>query len=157
MKIMKIFISIKNKLNKKYGETITEVLVASLVIAFGSIILATMVVASTRITRKSIEAYDRYISIHNATEMLQKDVDISDVQKKTNEIVNIDTTKSVTISGGTLHPFADGHEDNTGDSISCPGISISVKLYTVPKITDHGDEETQENKSVPMTFSKYYF
>ena len=142
MKIMKIFISIKNKLNKKYGETITEVLVASLVIAFGSIILATMVVASTRITRKSIEAYDRYISIHNATEM-QKDVDISDVQKKTNEIVNIDTTKSVTISDGTLHPFADGHEDNTGASISCPDISISVKLYTV-----HGDEET---------FSKYYF
>lgn len=157
MKIMKFFALIKNKLNKTSGETITEVLVASLVIAFGSIILATMVIASTRIIEKSIKAYNRYTNIHNAAEMLFKNVDVNDIYTKTNETVDIDINKSITISGGKSYAFINGHEDNTVDPIYLVDASVPVKLYTVPKLSDLGEGETKKDVLGMKSFSKYFY
>lgn len=57
---------IKAKLKSQSGETITEVLVASLVVVLGSILLATMVSAAYRMIRNSEKAYDRYLAAQNA-------------------------------------------------------------------------------------------
>lgn len=58
---------ISKKLNAQTGETITEVLVAALVISLGSILLATMINASTQIIRKAEIEFDGTVELKNAS------------------------------------------------------------------------------------------
>ena len=153
-----------HKIIKKYrnqsGETITEVLVASLVIAFGSILLATMVTASTKIIQKSMVAYDQYMDLHNGAESLTSAglpsalmVEKLDGSKTTLEAVENDGA-TVTLSGDTgLY----GRKLNTGsDGMTKKYVSdgpykvsvneSSVKAFTVPKA-----EETSK-----YSFTRYF-
>lgn len=60
--------TILRKLRSENGESIAEVLVATLVVALGSVLFAGMVSASEKIVRNSDTAYDKYLSDHNAIE-----------------------------------------------------------------------------------------
>lgn len=148
------------KCKAKGGETITEVLVASLVIAFGSILLASMVTASTKIIQKSMVAYNHYMDIHNGAESLTSAglpsalmVEKLDGSKTTLEAVENDGA-TVTLSGDTgLY----GRKLNTGsDGMTKTYVSYgpykvsvnesSVKAFTVPKA-----EETSK-----YSFTRYF-
>lgn len=56
------------KLSSESGESIGEVLAATIVVALGSILLATMVSSSKNIITKSEKAYDKYIAQRNYLE-----------------------------------------------------------------------------------------
>lgn len=56
------------KLKENQGESIAEVLVASLVIALALILLVTMTMASFRLTRKTENAFNDYYDSKNAAE-----------------------------------------------------------------------------------------
>lgn len=147
------------KCKAKGGETITEVLVASLVIAFGSILLASMVTASTKIIQKSMVAYNHYMDIHNGAESLTSAglsalmVEKLDGSKTTLEAVENDGA-TVTLSGDIgLY----GRKLNTGsDGMTKTYVSdgpykvsvneSSVKAFTVPKA-----EETSK-----YSFTRYF-
>ena len=60
--------TILRKLRSEKGESIAEVLVATLVVALGSVLFAGMVSASEKIVRNSDTAYDNYLNDHNAIE-----------------------------------------------------------------------------------------
>lgn len=60
--------SLNNKLKSTSGESIAEVLIAMLVVALGSVLFASMVMASRDIVQKSEEAYHEYIEAHNDLE-----------------------------------------------------------------------------------------
>ncbi|MDD6257860.1 MAG: hypothetical protein PUA69_01150 [Erysipelotrichaceae bacterium] len=60
--------TILRKLRSENGESIAEVLVATLVVALGSVLFVGMVSASEKIVRNSDTAYDKYLSDHNAIE-----------------------------------------------------------------------------------------
>ena len=57
--------SIGRKLTSSSGESIAEILVASVVISLGSILLATMINASVKIVRNSENAFDSYYQAKN--------------------------------------------------------------------------------------------
>lgn len=59
---------IRNKLHSSSGESISEVLVAMLVIALGIVMLVSMISASGNIIRRSEQAYADYIKRFNAME-----------------------------------------------------------------------------------------
>lgn len=56
------------KIKSKKGESLSETLVAMLVVALGSILLVTMVIAARNIIQKSEDAYNHFIAQHNALE-----------------------------------------------------------------------------------------
>ena len=163
--------AIKRKLSSENGESITEVLVASLVIAFGSIILATMVMASTRIIKKSIDAYDKYISIHNAVEMLDQNgkigylsigedgmtiTDASDTEKR--PVGYIDSkSESRTIANGSLHLFiGDVYQSDNAKDISLSGGSMNdVEVYAV-SLSPKKEGEASEPQQGAIVFSRYF-
>ena len=121
---------LRKKIESKKGESITEVLVASLVIAFGSILLASMVVASTSIIRKSITAYGQYISFHNEAEMLDAD----------------ETSGSISFYG-RMHEYGTGDLNHTPYKISdMHPYQESVSLYNI--------QEDGENSR--FSFLKYF-
>lgn len=57
--------SVRVKLGSKAGESLTETLVAVLIVSLASILLVTMVQASRRVITKSGSAYSGYIEEHN--------------------------------------------------------------------------------------------
>ena len=123
---------LQRKVFSRSGETITEVLVASLVIAFGSIILATMVVASTRIIKKSTEAYGQYMVLHNEMEMLDANGRVGDEKTFDGDLVYISAY-------GSLHEYGNGKDLNTSHFTISEDLPYqeSVKIYAVPK-TENG-------------------
>lgn len=151
---MNIITRIKRKLIMKQGESITEVLVASLVIAFGSIFLATMVIASTRIIRRSIDAYDQYMNIHNSIEKLDKSGKIDDVQMKAN-------TVKVTINndeGGKIYAFDQYSTGTDGGTTFQDNFPISyddVKEYSISQASLENPENVNDESEVKK-FSKYF-
>lgn len=56
------------KFKSRRAESISEVLVAMLVVALGSVMFASMVMASQRIINGTQENYKQYIASHNALE-----------------------------------------------------------------------------------------
>lgn len=54
------------KLHSNRGESLSETLIAMLIVALGSILLVSMVIAARNIIQRSDEAYDAYISTNNA-------------------------------------------------------------------------------------------
>ena len=56
---------VRTKLTSKAGESLTETLVAVLIVSLASILLVTMVQASRRVITRSGSAYSDYISKHN--------------------------------------------------------------------------------------------
>lgn len=56
---------VREKLASKAGESLTETLVAVLIVSLASILLVTMVQASRRVITRSGSAYSDYISEHN--------------------------------------------------------------------------------------------
>lgn len=60
--------TILRKLRSENGESIAEVLVATLVVALGTVLFAGMISASEKIVRNSDTAYDKYLSDRNAIE-----------------------------------------------------------------------------------------
>ena len=125
---------LRKKIESKKGESITEVLVASLVIAFGSILLASMVVASTSIIKKSIIAYGQYISFHNEAEMLDADE------------TSGGTPGSISFYG-RMHEYGTGDLNHTPYKISdMHPYQESVSLYNI--------QEDGENSR--FSFLKYF-
>lgn len=57
--------SVRVKLGSKAGESLTETLVAVLIVSLASILLVTMVQASRRVVTRSGSAYSGYIKEHN--------------------------------------------------------------------------------------------
>lgn len=56
------------KLKSNRGESLAEVLLASLVISLGFVLFATMVQASSRMVKDSIDHYDAYLEVVNHLE-----------------------------------------------------------------------------------------
>ncbi|MGN0361252.1 MAG: hypothetical protein ACI4ET_00230 [Bilifractor sp.] len=56
------------RLSSESGESLTETLVAVLIVALASVLLVTMVLAARRVITRSGKAYSSYISEHNALE-----------------------------------------------------------------------------------------
>ena len=56
---------VRAKLGSRAGESLTETLVAVLIVSLASILLVTMVQASRRVVTRSGSAYSYYISEHN--------------------------------------------------------------------------------------------
>ena len=154
-----------HKIIKKYrnqsGETITKVLVASLVIAFGSILLATMVTASTKIIQKSMVAYDQYMDLHNGAESLTDTglpsglkIEKSDGTKVVLEAYK--NTPDAILSNEADQPGIYGRKLNTGSGSEAKtyisegpfqvSLNESVNVYTVP-----GSEASSR-----YSFSKYF-
>lgn len=160
----------EDKLRSAHGETITEVLVASLVIAFGSILLASMVVASTRIIKRSMEAYHLYTERHNAIEMLSVSGDSIKMGSFTVGIGNPATiTDEDSITIGYLHSEKDKNVSISGkvyiysqgsikeDQVLNETIAENIKanLYTVsgPEKSSTEDKESDTNVKV---FTRYF-
>lgn len=61
------------KLKSQNGESIGEVLVASLIVALGSVMFASMVSASERLITRSEKAYQEYLKDHNSIEEITLD------------------------------------------------------------------------------------
>ena len=167
---MRCRIGCKAKLKSNCGETITEVLVASLVIAFASILLASMVVASTRIIKKSIEAYHLYTERHNAIEMLSISGDsiymgnltvgggipenITDENHKTVGYLTSDKDISVLIEG-RMNAYDQGSFKNTLFMNETISNNLNVDIYTVSNSIDSsvGEDEARTRSGF---FSKYF-
>jgi len=141
LKLYNIF----NKIHSKNGESISEVLVASLVIAFGSILLASMVVASSRIIKKSIASYGTYTAFHNEVEMLDAEGNTA--------IINGDGTETKT----KIDPESENEATVTGKVYAYSGssdlnqfvdsnLSEPIKIYTVPESVAAGAK----------SFTKYF-
>ncbi len=63
----------KNPLLSQKGETLAEALVAMLVVAFGAIILAGMVMAASNVIKRSEKSYNEYLDRRNYIETRGKD------------------------------------------------------------------------------------
>ncbi len=66
-----------NRLSSHRGETISEVLVASLVISLGMLLVATMISASFRILSREEKSYREYIEQKNIFETYSESKDAS--------------------------------------------------------------------------------
>ena len=64
---------ISRKIRSERGESIAEVLIAVLVVAFAAIILVSMVMAARNIIEKSEEMYKEEMAEHNSMEMITGD------------------------------------------------------------------------------------
>lgn len=150
---------VQKKCKGRNGETITEVLVASLVIAFGSILLATMVTASTKIIQKSMIAYDHYMDIHNGAESLTATGLPSGLQMKTIDgtIVTLEASKEESqniilagdacLSGRKLNTNPTGGTKTfVSDGTYNVSVNETVDVYTVPQTT----------VSSKYSFTKYF-
>ncbi|MDD4526167.1 MAG: hypothetical protein PHX95_10065 [Lachnospiraceae bacterium] len=62
---MKLSERVLNKLRSTSGESISEVLISMLIVALGSIMFATMVMASKNLIQKSDTAYSDYVNKRN--------------------------------------------------------------------------------------------
>jgi competence protein ComGC len=82
------------KLKETKGETLSEVLIASLVIALALILLVNMVTASSRLVSKSSDVFDENMQVKNSVEYGFSD------SSDTTGLTTSDGT--LTISGGTL-------------------------------------------------------
>lgn len=102
---------ISTKLHSSSGETLTEVLVASLVVVLGSILLATMVSASYRMIRNSEKSYDQYLAGQN---MLAS-----------HGAVQTARTDSEGATEGV------SYSETSNESVDVNGSSYSVDKYTV--------------------------
>ena len=159
-----IFAAVNKKYRSRSGETITEVLVASLVISLGSILLASMVTASTKIIQKSITAYQQYMGIHNTAEMLTKDglssaisVTLPDGSSMTIESSSENTDGTASLSGNirsnalSSDPSGNAVYNNTGTSLSADETE-PVKVYSV---TEQDSNDSDENAS-KYSLSRYF-
>ncbi len=59
---------VMQKLKQTKGESISEVLIASLVLVFGFLLFVTMVQASMKMMKKSEDAYNDYVEVSNQLE-----------------------------------------------------------------------------------------
>ncbi len=59
---------VMQKLKQTKGESISEVLIASLVLVFGFLLFVTMVQASMKMMKKSEDAYNEYVEVSNQLE-----------------------------------------------------------------------------------------
>lgn len=96
------------KLLSSKGESISEVLVASLVIALGALLVATMISASFRLLSREEQSYKEYIEQKNIFETLSETKDAG--------TLNITVTASNTTNGGlsrTVEVFSRQVDDTT--------------------------------------------
>ena len=160
MKLKFLNENIIRRLKSSGGESITEVLVASLVIAFGSILLATMVTASTKIIQKAMIAYQSYMDVHNGMEMVNVGGLPADLTMMTSDGTEVPLTETeeimeAVISDGSLYGNKlnlTGVDGNNTYSQSGPfevSEKESVKVFTVPAIKTDGS-------TGKYSFSKYF-
>lgn len=83
------------KLKEQKGESLSEVLVASLIIALALILLVNMVTASTRLVSKSSDTFDENMTVKNSAEYGG-----SDGSAATTALPS--TSGNLTISGGSI-------------------------------------------------------
>ncbi|NLC74607.1 MAG: hypothetical protein GX685_05155, partial [Clostridiales bacterium] len=62
---MKLSERVLNKIKSTSGESISEVLISMLIVALGSIMFATMVMASKNLIQKSDKTYSDYVNKSN--------------------------------------------------------------------------------------------
>lgn len=110
-----------NKLRNNKGESLSEALVAGLVIALALIILSTMVTASQKLIRNSIDAFKENIQEKNAAEYGGSD--------------GTDGTVSLPTSGGTLQ-ISGGSLLDSDSSFTWSGSLKDIRV-TVQKDTDN--------------------
>lgn len=95
------------KLKSQNGESIGEVLVASLIVALGSVMFASMVSASDKLITRSEKAYKDYLEDHNS---------IENPQDPNNEGTESDGSLKITEAEGSPVKIQ-------------PNISETVKIY----------------------------
>lgn len=107
------------KLASRKGESLSETLVAMLVVALGSILLVTMVIAARNIIQKSEEAYDTFIAQHNALEGRKN----AEAKESGTVTAEVETSDDVTVS------LKDTSETGT-TLLNGETLSESVTMYT---------------------------
>lgn len=70
---------IRQKLKNKKGETITEVLIASLIGCFGALLFATMSSASTKIIQRGMDALAEFTDIEQVMEVQESELYTKDI------------------------------------------------------------------------------
>ena len=107
----------KNPLLSQSGETLAEALVAMLVVAFGAIILAGMVMAASNVINRSEKSYNEYLDRRNYIETRGKD-----------QTHNADSQQSFGIDDQTTDTLV--WERVCGESVGTSNISVKLlRLY----------------------------
>ena len=115
----------KNRLKSRRGETLTELLIAAVIVAFATALMAGMVSASSNMITQSRDRFAGYY------------VDVgAAVNGNTNEHVSGFTTNVVFSEGATsVYLYETGDETGTGRTIpvSCFQTDTGVVCYELPK------------------------
>lgn len=130
----------KKKLRSRSGETLTEVLVAALVMALAMILLVNMVTASQKLVTKSEKTFVNNMKLKNSVEY-----DGQDTGDTENTVELSGTDSTVTIKKGELASSDKSSFTWGGSENSVSDINVTKQSYTdstgKTTITGYKDKE----------------